>query len=170
MMRVQEFIMVLHRISNYANQLTHWTVIVLTIVMTISVLVQITARNIFNCSFVYLEELSRYLLVWVTFLGAAIAYKAECHLGVLFFLKMLPAKLRMVTVFIANMLSLSFFWGLLYYGLMIASLTMHQQSIQMRIPMGIIYSVIPISGGLMVLHALCKLGESLANSCGIKDA
>ncbi len=156
--------MVLNRLSNSTNNLTIWTVIFLTIVMSVSVFTQITARNVFNHSFEYLEELSRYLLVWVTFLGAAITYKADGHLGVMFFLNLLPAKVRTVTMFIAHIMSLGFFIFLLYYGSNIVERTMCQQSMQMRIPMGIIYSAIPISGAIMILHALCKLNGFFATS------
>lgn len=151
--------MVLYRISNIANQLTVWIVIVLTIGMSASVFVQITARNVFASSFEPLEELSRFLLVWVTFLGAAITYKADGHLGVLFCIKALPDKLREKTIILANLFSLGFFLFLIYYGFKMAGLTMGQESMQMRIPMGIVYSVIPISGVLMTLHAACKLSE-----------
>ena len=156
--------MTLHKLSDIANRLTIWSIIVLTIGMSASVFTQITARNIFSTSFEPLEELSRYLLVWVTFLGAAITYKADGHMGVLFFINSLPNKLKKKAVILANIISLAFFVFLIYYGHNMASLTMGQESMQMRIPMGIVYSVIPLSGAIMVLHAVCKLRELFASS------
>lgn len=162
--------MILHRLSDIANKLTIWAIIVLTIGMSTSVFTQITARNLFATSFEPLEELSRYLLVWVTFLGAALTYKADGHMGVLFFINSLPKKLEKKTVILANIMSLVFFIFLVYYGYKMASLTMGQESMQMRIPMGIVYSVIPLSGAIMILHAMCKLYKLFTPSRETKKA
>lgn len=78
----------------------------------VAMLVVITLQIVFRVFFQALpwsEELSRYLLVWTTFLGATMAYRHGVHIAVTFLVNSLPALLdRMVRI--VGILASLFFW------------------------------------------------------------
>lgn len=50
--------------------------------MVLAVFVQIISRALFNMSFPWTEELARYLMIWVTFLGASFAFQYGAHISI----------------------------------------------------------------------------------------
>jgi TRAP-type C4-dicarboxylate transport system permease small subunit len=58
--------------------------------MVVLVFGNVTLRYVFNSGITQSEELSRWLLVWLTFLGAIVAVREHAHLGVDALVKALP--------------------------------------------------------------------------------
>lgn len=52
------------------------------VAMTIIVFAQVIARYVFHNSFEWAEEISRFLVVWITFGGSAYAFRKGAHIGV----------------------------------------------------------------------------------------
>ena len=59
--------------------------------MVVLVFTNVVLRYIFNSGIATSEELSRWLLVWLTFLGAIVALREHAHLGVDTLVRALPA-------------------------------------------------------------------------------
>ena len=55
---------------------------------------QIVWRYVFNDSLTWTEELARYLFVWITFVGAALAIRDRSHIRVALLVDRLPRKPR----------------------------------------------------------------------------
>jgi TRAP-type C4-dicarboxylate transport system permease small subunit len=95
------------------------------------------------------EELAIYLLVWVSLFGAALAYRANGHLGVDYFVGKLDPSARRAAFYVAE-LAVLFFAGfaLCFGGWMLVSETLRANQItavlQWRI--GYLYSAVPLSG------------------------
>jgi TRAP-type C4-dicarboxylate transport system permease small subunit len=95
------------------------------------------------------EELAIYLLVWVSLFGAALAYRANGHLGVDYFVGKLDPAARRAAFYVAEFAVLLFAgFALCYGGWMLVSETLRSNQItavlQWRI--GYLYSAVPISG------------------------
>jgi TRAP-type C4-dicarboxylate transport system permease small subunit len=58
--------------------------------MVVLVFGNVVLRYVFNSGIATSEELSRWLLVWLTFLGAIVALRQHAHLGVDTLVQMLP--------------------------------------------------------------------------------
>src|SRR6201995_4161599 len=58
--------------------------------MVVLVFTNVTLRYLFNSGIPTSEELSRWLLVWLTFLGAIVALRQHAHLGVDTMVRALP--------------------------------------------------------------------------------
>src|ERR1041384_6355426 len=58
--------------------------------MVVLVFTNVTLRYLFNSGIPTSEELSRWLLVWLTFLGAIVALRQHAHLGVDTLVRALP--------------------------------------------------------------------------------
>lgn len=64
--------------------------VVLLVVMSLLVIINVALRFIFNSSIVFSEELSRFLFIWVVYIGAIIAVRDDSHIYVDFIRKKLP--------------------------------------------------------------------------------
>lgn len=78
--------------------------------MAILVFGNVVLRYAFDSGITWSEEMSRFLFVWLTFLGAIGALKDNQHLGVDMFVKKLSLPLRRVVYIISNLLVLYVLW------------------------------------------------------------
>jgi TRAP-type C4-dicarboxylate transport system permease small subunit len=74
-----------------------------------------------------------------------------------FFVNLLPKKIKYYAMILSNIFNTLFILLLIFVGGEIAMLTMVQRSIQMRVPVGLVYMVIPISGVIMLLVLVERL-------------
>src|ERR1044072_7594549 len=63
--------------------------------MVVLVFTNVVMRYLFNSGIPTSEELSRWLLVWLTFLGAIVALRQHAHLGVDTLVRALPRRGRL---------------------------------------------------------------------------
>lgn len=68
--------------------------VVLLVVMSLLVIVNVAMRFLFNSSIVFSEEISRFLFIWVVYIGAIIAVRDDSHIYVDFLRKKLPQGLQ----------------------------------------------------------------------------
>lgn len=83
--------------------------------MVVLVFGNVVLRYGFNSGIAVSEEVSRYLFIWLTFIGAVIAVHERAHLGVDSLLLLLPRTGRLVCV-VASELLMLFATALLFYG------------------------------------------------------
>jgi TRAP-type C4-dicarboxylate transport system permease small subunit len=91
------------------------TIVVCLAAMVVLVFTNVVLRYLFNSGIATSEELSRWLLVWLTFLGAIVALRQHAHLGVDTLVRALPAHGKFVC-FIASYLLMLYADALLTIG------------------------------------------------------
>ena len=74
--------------------------------MVVLVFTNVVLRYIFNSGIATSEELSRWLLVWLTFLGAIVAMREHAHLGVDSLIRALPPRGRLICFILSYVLML----------------------------------------------------------------
>lgn len=136
------------------------TLVIIMSLMVINVLWQVFSRYILANPSSFTDELARYLMIWVGVLGAAYVAGKGNHVAITYFSeKMSPAKLKKVQLFI-NLTILSFaVLGMFIGGVRLVYITMvlEQLSPSLKIPLGFVYSVIPISGILIIFYKILDL-------------
>lgn len=118
------------------------------------VFANVVLRYGFGMSLAWAEEASRYMMIWLAFLGAGLALREGAHIAVETLpdsLPRTPARLlrSLVVLLMAGFLAL-----LLWLGWNYAQFAMMQRTPVLRLPVGYIYLAIPIGMGLMLLHLL----------------
>lgn len=103
-------------ISDLINKLAKITVIIFLAVLVTIVLLQIVFRYILNLGLPWVDELSRFLNIWIGFLGASIGFKYGDHVGVAFFVEKLPEKGLRIFSFVTKIISLAIFIFVIYYS------------------------------------------------------
>lgn len=125
--------------------------------MVVDVTWQVLTRFILTDPSSYTEELARFLLMWIGLVGAAYAYRKHSHLSLnLIMLSASEQKKRWLVRF-AQAVCFIFAASAMVFGglkLMSLTLTLNQISPALNIPMGYVYSCIPISGLLICWFAL----------------
>jgi TRAP-type transport system small permease protein len=106
------------------------------------------------------EELSRFALVWLTFLGASMAAKRQGHIVVDFVGMFLPTPIRLWVVCVVHVAVLGFL-GIFT----LASLPMVQKmwvsvSTALSLRMSYVYVCIPVASSLMMIHTARQLWET----------
>ncbi|MCM3711900.1 TRAP transporter small permease [Sporosarcina luteola] len=117
---------------------------------------QIIARSIFNEPLSWSSELLRYLLVWITFLGAglAIRYSKLIRLEFLFSMIKFPRKVEKGIRGIAMMITMIFCVIILMYSIQLLEIVHMQKSVALHIPMSIPYLAIPLGTLVMLFNTL----------------
>jgi len=104
--------MVQKLIGRYCQLLTVIMVICLAL-MVLMVFSNVVMRYAFNSGIAISEELSRWLFLWLIFLGASVAVHEQCHMGSDMVMDLLPPKVQRVAMVLGQLLMLWTTWLLL---------------------------------------------------------
>jgi len=144
----------LERLSRELNRAAEWAMAALLTLMTLLVGAQIAGRFVFGASIFWSDELARFLLVWIAFLGMSVGLRRGAHPGVDGLVQALPAAAGRAARRAALLCSLLFFLVMMGYGGSLALSTWGQRSPSLGLRMGVPYLAVPVAGLLMLLHAL----------------
>ena len=135
-------------------RLNQWVVIALMAGMAVLVFANVVSRYLFNYSIIWVEELTRYMMVWVGFLGSGLVLRYGAHIGVDLFQDLLPASaaraLRGAIVALLGVTFLSMAW----LGFRYAAFAWDQETAVLNWSTGLVYLAIPIGSLLMFSHLL----------------
>ncbi len=145
------------RLSLAINSWIEYLLFGLGFTMTVVVAVQVFFRYVLNQSLFWSEELARYLLVWLSFLGASAAYRRGAHPGIDILTAKLPAQIHRVSAAVVHLASLSLFAVMIFYGCRFAYFVRLQISPALYLPKWIVFSIVPVSGLILMLHGITFL-------------
>lgn len=136
------------------NSFLRLVIIALLWVMVVAVFLQVLFRFFLDQPLAWTEELARYLLIWITFLGSAYAMAIKAHIGTEYIQKFLSPFWNKLVLVVAAVLSIFFFLVMVQQGYLLAARSMTQTSPTLLVPMGYVYMAIPISGVLLIMNVL----------------
>jgi TRAP-type C4-dicarboxylate transport system permease small subunit len=120
------------------------------------VILGVTFRYVLDSSLSWYDEFAEFILVWLTMYGSVLALARGQHIGFEAIVDMFPAKIRRATELLSLLLILGFSAILLVSGWVLIMATETAVSVP-EVKMGWIYSVMPITGGLMAIICLIQL-------------
>jgi TRAP-type C4-dicarboxylate transport system permease small subunit len=123
---------------------------------------QVISRYIFSSPSSWTEEVARFLLIWISLMGAVYAFRSGMHLGLDILPKKLEGRQRAALKFFTIAVVILFsILVLVFGGISLVSLTweLKQYSAVLGMPMAWVYSVIPASGLMICIYALAALGD-----------
>ncbi|NOU97836.1 TRAP transporter small permease subunit [Paenibacillus sp. LMG 31456] len=143
-------------IKTFFNNIETWLASFFLVLFSSLTVLQILTRFIFNVSLTWSEEISRYAFIWFVYLSASYAVKNRTHVRFQFLVDAVPTKLQNVLKFLALLCWLSFLVFLLIYSskITIQLFNTMQLSPANRIPMYMIYLVLPIGSFLMTIRVI----------------
>jgi TRAP-type C4-dicarboxylate transport system permease small subunit len=129
-------------------------------VMVVLVFGNVVARYGFNSGIAISEEVSRWLFVWVTFLGATVAVKEHGHLGTDFLLAKLPPIGQRICLVISYGLMIYCTWLLFSGSLAQAKINWDVEAPVSGASVAIFYAsgvFFAVSSGLMLVRQLWQI-------------
>lgn len=149
------------RISAAVNRGVEGLLFVLGLSMSLVVAAQVFSRYVLNHSIFWSEELARHFLVWLTFLGATVAYRRGAHPGVDVLYRRLPPGFRRACRIVVHLCAIGFFGAMVGHGFRFAWFVRHQITPAMGLPNWMVLGIIPLSGLVFLLHGVFFLVAEL---------
>ncbi len=144
------------------NTILRFILALMVAIMVIACCYQVVTRFILNDPSKYTEEFLRYMLIWLTMLGAPYAYGGGKHLSIdLLVMNFSEKGKNLVRVFVevvVLILSLAVF---VFGGIAVTINAGGQISAAMQLPMECYYACIPVGGVLMAIYSVDRLLDAL---------
>ena len=147
-------------LSDSVNRLSERLLFFLMLLMIGVTTAQVVFRFFFE-ALTWSEELSCFLLVLASLLGAAVAFKRGSHIAVTFVTQKLPPSLQKGMALLVNLLGILFFAIVAYYGAVLMKTEASQTTPAMMISMSWIYAMYPVLGAVVILHLVAGMGKIL---------
>lgn len=105
-----------HKFSNFCYHLLRVLACITVVAMLVLMLIEVVRRYCFGRTFIWSDEVIRYLLIYCTFLGGAAAYYRKALVSFDLITSRLPRKVQEILLLVNNVICLLFFVFLIYYS------------------------------------------------------
>ena len=158
----------LETIGGYIDQVAKTLTQVCVAIMAVIVTLQVIFRYFLGNPIFWAEELARYSLVWMTFIGAAVGLRAGLLACMDLLVTRFPAPVQKWIRVLAIALNCALFGFLLYYSIVLVGIpsVTSQKSPAMRLPMSYFYAAMPVGLILLLLQSFILLVETLTGKKG----
>lgn len=151
---MKTYLLLANRVIDQFNRLIGWTLAGLLLMMTVLIFWQVFARFVVGKPLFFSDEIARFAMLWLTFLGAGYAYRKGSLISVDIVLeyagKTLSCLLR-VTIILCSAL---FAFIMLKYGYELMDRVASQTAPSTRISMMWPYMSIPAGGVVILINSL----------------
>jgi TRAP-type C4-dicarboxylate transport system permease small subunit len=148
------------RIQHNINRILEVFLVILMSVLVVDVLWQVASRYILSSPSSFTDELAGFLLIWVGVLGAAYVAGRKEHLAIdILIQRSSPARQRMLLYIIYSLIFL-FALSVMVTGgvvLMYTRFVLQVKSAALELPLGYVYSVLPVSGLIIMYYEVVHI-------------
>jgi TRAP-type C4-dicarboxylate transport system permease small subunit len=123
------------------------------LVLVVLAAVAVRYFAIFNGSLDWASEYSRFGIIWVVMLGAAIAFDEGAHVAI-DFTDRVPTRARRLVRAAGYLCGVAFVAVLAWQGFRLSASTMRQISPALGVPVGYAYLAIPVGAAIMTVQSL----------------
>lgn len=134
--------------------LNRWILIVTLAVMAVIIFANVVLRYTTNQSIEWAEEVSRHLMIWLTFVGCGPTLRYGGHIAVENLQDVLSPKGAIALRGLIAALMLGFFVFCIWFGMDYVERTQYQATPATQISFAIIYAALPVGMLLTLIHWL----------------
>jgi TRAP-type C4-dicarboxylate transport system permease small subunit len=142
----EEEIVIEHHFEDWLAFAVFW-------VLGIVVFAQFFTRYVLNDSLAWTEEIARYLLMWVTFIGAAIVTRRRTHIAVEMLEYFLPERPASILRAVIDIVTVGFLGCLAWFSFTIIERMQIQRMTIIDMPMSVVYGGVAFGVFLMLFRA-----------------
>lgn len=139
------------------NRLLENVTIALFAVLCVVVFGEVVARYVFNHPYFASDEVTVYTFTWVAFLGSALALRDNRHIGISFFVSLLPPAAQTVVGVITDLIVLAFLGLFLVQSVRFCLMNHSVASIALQIPLSYVSGSLVVMIALMIWYTLDSL-------------
>ena len=156
----------MHTFERIFVAINKWVVVLLLAAMSSIVFANVSLRYLSNFSITWAEEVARYLMIWMTFLGAGLSLRIGGDVAITNLHDFLGTRPQRALRAFIGLLLICFFVAMMWIGYEYMNRMGRQLTPATRIPFSYIYAAMPIGFALMIAHFLLIarsyiLGEDL---------
>ena len=127
------------------------------VVMTVLISAGVFMRYVLEMGAFYSEPISIFLAIQLSFYGAAACYRANAHLRLDMFVKLLPARLNRLPERLVHLLMAGISVFMVIFGARLVEITFFQSYPEFQyIRVGLVYTAIPLAGLITFLFVVEK--------------
>lgn len=141
-------------LERYFLAANRWALIALLTAMALIIFTNVALRYLTNQSIEWAEEVSRHMMIWLTFLGCGPVLRYGGHIAVENLQDSLPHSVAVAMRGVVSALLLAFFGFMVWYGWLYTQRTRFQLTPATQIPFAYIYSAMLFGGILLIVHFL----------------
>jgi TRAP-type transport system small permease protein len=145
-----------------------WLMIAILAAMATMVFANVVLRFTTDRSILWVEEAARYLMIWLTFVGAGPVLRYGGHLGIDTLQEAFPRHAGAIRTAIFALL-FGFFVFMAWVGMRYAAFAWAQTTPVLQIPIGAVYLAMPIGFALSTLHLLLMAGPYVRRKALLAD-
>ena len=136
------------------NRCEEWLMVISMALITILISIQVVLRYGFGSSIPWAEEVTRFIVIWMTFIGAAMGVRLGANISIDILVEFLPKRFHWPLLATAALCGTLFGVALIVFGYPIVTKTasIGQVSSALRIPMAWVYLIFVVGGALLTLR------------------
>lgn len=150
-------------IIRFLNRLTTLFVAGIFGVLVLMIFTQVVLRYVFASSLLWVEEMGKFMFMWLMWFGITIGVLKKSHIAVDFFVNLLPDKFQKWVRMISVVITGGFFLVLSYLGVTFAVKNIAAESSVLLIPIGYVYMILPVCGLICVIYCVQQVLDILVN-------
>ena len=132
-------------------------------VMTGAVFLQVVLRFVGSAAVDGLEEVPRFLFVWLVMIGSAAAMQRGQHTVLDYFVNRLTPRGRALILILVNALGIALFLTLIKLSLVLVPNAQLQTSAGLGLPLGWVYAAVPVGSALIIVPMLIQILGALGS-------
>ncbi|WP_111414802.1 TRAP transporter small permease [Billgrantia lactosivorans] len=154
---MKTYLLLANRAIDQFNRLIGWGLAALLLVMTVLILWQVFARFVIGKPLYFSDEIARFAMLWLTFVGAGYAYRKGTLISVDIVLEYAGRKLACLLRVAIILSSALFAVVMVKYGLELLERVSHQTAPSTRISMMWPYLAVPVGGIVIIVNSVALL-------------
>lgn len=155
------------RVSDRLNWVTERLCALLAAILVLDVWLGVLVRYVVPWQLTFTEEAARYLMIWTALLAISCGIARREHIGVLIFLEKLPRVPRRILLALLDLLALSFFLYLLYFGIGFVESGLSRFTMIYGMNKALPFAAVPVSAALASVQIVLVAIRDQASSTGI---
>lgn len=124
--------------------------------MIVAIALQVVYRYVLNDPLAGSEEIGRLALVWITFVGAAVATRDNMHIRIDYFVQRLAPGSARVARIVDHVATAAFGLVMVWAGYLLSVFSLDYESAALQFPMTLVHASVPIAGAVITTVAIRK--------------
>lgn len=144
----------IEKINDVLDKIAYWVLVIMMATMTTICFAQVVGRGLLHFSPAWMEESCRFLLIWCSFLGAAVMLRKSGHACVSVLINTFPFQIKRYIAAIVDVTMVIFFGVLTYQSAILVERYGYRLAETMNLSMSFVFLTFPVSFGLMMLYSI----------------
>ncbi|HUZ17249.1 MAG TPA: TRAP transporter small permease [Spirochaetia bacterium] len=153
-MELQKFLRVLYRLM---LEVLKYLLVILTLALVVIVFGNVVGRYLFNYSWPWADEASRFLFIWVILIGAVLTNEKYEHMNLDILVRWLPSMSGRILQITSQAVIVAVLAIIVRGGITATVGNLTFDSPALGVPYGLVYMIVPICCTIMIVQTIARM-------------